>query len=147
MQPELEASSGINHHWYGIVFLQGSQDGPSGRRTDQLVAGWITLPGGGGRVLVLLFTVLCFWTLWTCSFGLLWWPHWASTLPKVPPKRHNYEVQKLPSLITVNCTPAYTGTPFSLFSEVIKLPVFEHFSRTMLWRLNLNPFGLTNTGI
>ena len=72
-------------------------------------------PGGGTPVPVPLFTVLCFWSLSKCSFGLLWCLHWVSTLPKVPPKPHNSEAQKLPSLITVKCTPAYTGTPFSLF--------------------------------
>ena len=93
------------------------------------------------------FQMLCFGTLSKCSFGLLWWLHWASMLPKVPPKRHNSEVQKLPSLTTVNCTPTETGTPFSLFWEVIKLHLFEHFSRSMLWDLNLTPSGFINTGL
>ena len=75
------------------------------------------------------------------------WLHWVSTLPKVPPKRHNSEVQKLPSQITVNCTPAMTGTPLSLLRKVIKLFLFEHFSRSILWRLNLNPFGFIHTGM
>ena len=39
----------------------------------------------------------------------------ASTLLKVPSKRHNFEIPKLPSLFTVNCSPALMGTPFSLF--------------------------------
>ena len=73
-------------------------------------------PGRWGTPLAVpMFTLFCFGTLSKCSFGLLWCQHWASPLPKVSPKRHNSEVQKLPSLITVNCTPAYTGTPFSLF--------------------------------
>ena len=63
-------------------------------------------PEGGALLETSLFTVLCFWSLSECSFGLLWWLHGVSTLPKVPPKRHDFEVQKLPSLITVNCTPA-----------------------------------------
>ena len=35
----------------------------------------------------------------------------------------------------------------ALFWEVIKLYFFEHFSKGILWRLNLNPFGFINTGI
>ena len=88
-----------------------------------------------------------FWDLVKMLVWRLRWPHWASILLKVGPKRRHFEVWELPGALTGNCTPAYTGTPFSLFWEVIKSRLFEHFSKSILWRLNLNPFGFINTGI
>ena len=80
-------------------------------------------------------------------FGSLWWPHWASTLPKAQPKRQDIEVQKLCGSITVSCALVLTETSFSLFWEVTKLLVFQHFSWGMLVASQFVPSGFITTGI
>ena len=103
-------------------------------------------PGGDPPFSSHVYSVV-FWDPHKILFWLRVWPHWASILSKLVPKRRHFEVWELPGTLTGNCTPALTGTPFSLFGEVIKLPLFEHFSKSILWRLNLNPSGFINTGI
>ena len=103
-------------------------------------------PGGEAPVNSHVYHVV-FWDPVQMVFWRLWWWHWVSILRKVCPQRRYFEVWKLLGTLIGNCTPALTGTPFSLFWKVLKSPLFEHFSKSIFWCLNLNPFGFINIGI
>ena len=103
-------------------------------------------PGGRGSLNSCVYHV-CFWDPVKMLFWLHLWSHWASIVLKLTLKRRHFQVPELHGVLAGNCTPASTRAPFSLFLEVLKSPLFAHFSKSILWRFNLNPFGLITTGI